>query len=93
MSERLYTAESASWPDPHREGLQRDVFSVERDYGAGGGAYTVFGAGESKGGLYARKDWTWGVGTNLRVHKASIPALLRVLSAILEDEDDEEGVS
>ena len=59
MSERLYTAESASWPDPHREGLQRDVFSVERDYGAGGGAYTVFGAGESKGGLYARKDWTW----------------------------------
>lgn len=77
---------------------RRDVFSAELDYGASifdatGAAveepvYTIIGSGESRGGAFEDKDWTWGTGTNLRVSRASIPALMRVLADLMEHEPE-----
>lgn len=83
-----------------REGEeQRDVYTAELDYGASivtqasefptvvEPVYTIVGSGESRGGPFALRDpeeWRWGTGTNLRVARSSIPALMRVLSDLME---------
>lgn len=52
--------------------------------------YTIMGSGESRReGWYGDKrddEWTWGTGTNLRVSRSSIPALMRVLADLMEHE-------
>lgn len=54
--------------------------------------YTIIGSGESldenRYGGRGGSTWVWGVGTNLRVSRTSIPALLQVLADLLEHEPD-----
>ncbi len=50
--------------------------------------YTIIGSGEQRRDAFdpGSDDWKWGVGTNLRVSRSSIPALMRVLADLLEQE-------
>jgi hypothetical protein len=78
---------------------RRDVFAARIDWGAsvvidgepptiGEPVYTIAGDGQYK--RQRRHDeapeWSTGSGTGLRVARSSIPALMRVLADLLDDE-------
>lgn len=105
MTEREYLAKETGTPYAGRRGdeEQRDVFMAELDrsasiYEEGPDSYTgirepvftIVGSGESRGDSFGNSDrWHWGVGTNLRVARSSIPALMRVLAALVEVDPSE----
>ena len=96
MVDKLTRQEGTPYSGRRKE-LQRDVYSAEVDWGSTilnednpvpvvvEPIFTIFGSGEHKGGVFDERDeWIWGTGTNLRVARSSIPALMRVLSDLLE---------
>lgn len=101
MQDRDITRHEGTPYQGRREGEERrDVYSAELDYGASiiteaseyptivEPVYTIKGSGEHRGGGLARdpEQWVWGVGTGLQVSRSSIPALMRVLSDLMEHE-------